>query len=109
MFHTEQVWILSRDTIASDSVVQKARQVLSNQVPSYDQDGKFLLIEQGDTCTYKVPQVDAAESEMNDIIAENDSLETAEGEDEGLFNASPNVGATAETDLKFLNARSQMT
>lgn len=39
---------------------------------------------------------------------ENDSLEDAEGEEEAVFNSSPNVAATKETDAKFLKARSHM-
>jgi hypothetical protein len=45
---------------------------------------------------------------MSDIMDENDSMEDAEGEDEAVFGSSPNVGATKETDTKFLKARSHM-
>ena len=49
---SEVLWILTRDPVPSDEVLNEAKSIIAEKLPSYDMSKKSHYTRQGDSCPY---------------------------------------------------------
>ena len=54
LFSVENVWIMTREPVASDELMAELEAKVAAAVPKYDQDKYFEFTHQGDDCDYPV-------------------------------------------------------